>query len=263
MLKKIIKYDLKWINKLLIIFYIVLLFISLLLRIVESLEMTNIVIIIDKILTGVLISGVISCVFNCLIRFWALFINTIYKDQSYLTHTLPVSRKTLYDGKVLSGLISLITTFIVIILCLLVLCIGNDKMDLLKNIFNTLKSIFGSNTSISLIITFIFIILLEVMEMMQFGVFGIILGHKSNNGKILKSIVLGIVSYNMAQTIMLGILYIISIFNSGIGELFKTGMPSNNSMILFIYISMSIYLIFNVALYFINRKLLSKGIDVD
>ena len=263
MLKKIIKYDLKWINKILVIFYIILLFLSLILRVIETLEMTNIVIIIDKILIGTLISGIISCIFNSLIRFWVLFINTMYKDQSYLTHTLPVSRKTVYDGKLLSGLISLVTSFIIIFICILILFIGNDKMDLIKNIFDALKAMFGSNTSISIIISFIIMIVLEVMEMLQFGVFGIILGHKSNSGKIIKAIVIGVVSYNMTQTLMLGIIYIISMFNSGLGELFKTGMPSSNSMILFVYIAMSLYILFNIILYFLNRKLISKGVDVD
>lgn len=263
MLRKLLKYDLKWINKLLIVYYIVLLFLTGLIRVVDTLEKTNIVVIIDKILIGIFISGVFSALFNCMIRFWARFNITIYKDQSYLTHTLPVDRKNVYDSKVLSGIISMTITFIVIVGCTFLLCIGNNRIEVLRNIFNSLKTMFGEDLSIKLIISFVFIVLLEIIEMMQFGIFGLILGHKSNGSKMIKSIVIGIVSYNFTQVIMLGILYLIALINPNLMQLFETETPSIEAVKQFIYISMCLYFIFNLVLYFVSRKLLSKGVDVE
>ena len=48
MLKRLFKYDFKWINKVMIIYYIILLVISILTKIVESMDQTFLLLIIDK-----------------------------------------------------------------------------------------------------------------------------------------------------------------------------------------------------------------------
>ena len=52
--------------------------------------------ILDKIMSGAFISLSISVIITCLIRIWVRFNVTLYKDESYLTHTLPIKRETIY-----------------------------------------------------------------------------------------------------------------------------------------------------------------------
>ena len=60
MLKKLLKYDLKWCFKPLIVFYILSIFFAIMVRIVESFEQSLIILIIDKICCGVLIAMIIN-----------------------------------------------------------------------------------------------------------------------------------------------------------------------------------------------------------
>lgn len=99
MLKKLLKYDLKWCFKPLIVFYILAIFFSIITRVVESFEQTLIILIIDKICSGVVIAMIVNILINCFMRNWVRFIRNIYKDESYLTHTLPVSKSAIYLSK--------------------------------------------------------------------------------------------------------------------------------------------------------------------
>ena len=53
------------------------------------------------------------------------------------------------------------------------------------------------------------------------GFIGILIGHKSNNHKILKSVFIGILLYFMMQGLLLGIVYSIGLINADIYVLFK------------------------------------------
>ena len=63
--------------------------------------------------------------------------------------------------------------------------------------------------------------------------------------------------------ISLLILYIIAKFNPTVMELYTTNMPSMDAFKQFIYISLGMYLVYDVALYFASKKLLEKGVNVD
>ena len=80
MLRKLLKYDLKWCYKPLLVFYILAIFFSIITRIVESFEQTLMVLIIDKICSGIVIAMLISILINCFMRVWVRVIRNIYKD---------------------------------------------------------------------------------------------------------------------------------------------------------------------------------------
>ena len=86
MLKKLLKYDLKWCYKPLLVFYILAIFFSIIVRIIESFEQSLIVLIIDKICSGIVIAMIINILINCFMRNWARFVRNIYKDESYFNN---------------------------------------------------------------------------------------------------------------------------------------------------------------------------------
>ena len=99
MLKKLLKYDLKNNFKILIIFYGLSIFFAVLTRILFSIENSFIIDIIAKISSGVTISMIFNIIINNIMGLWGRTRNNFYGDESYLTHTLPVDRKTLYLSK--------------------------------------------------------------------------------------------------------------------------------------------------------------------
>ena len=132
MLKKLLKYDLEWCYKPVLVFYILAIFFSIIVRVVESFEQSLIILIIDKICCGIVIAMIVNILINCFMRNWARFVKNIYKDESYLTHTLPVSKNKIYLSKVLTAIITLLTSFIVIIACLAISALNKDTWIILK-----------------------------------------------------------------------------------------------------------------------------------
>ena len=262
MLKKLLKYDLKWCFKPLIVFYILSIFFAIMVRIVESFEQSLIILIIDKICCGVLIAMIINILINCFMRNWTRFVKNIYKDESYLTHTLPVSKNKIYLSKILTSIITLLTSFIVIVACLAISSLNNDTWIILKE-FLEQSAIYFNSSVFGLIFVMIITIFFEFLFMMMSGILGIIIGHKSNNLKIVKSIIIGFITYMMLSAISVAILYIAGLLNPDIMLVFNSMDISSNALKDMMIVGIIVYAVYNVIIYFAGNKLLNKGVNVD
>ena len=198
MLGKLFKYDFKWIiNKAMIIYFAISIFFALVTKFVESLEMTTIVTIIDKILVGILISCFFSTFITCLIRIWVRFNVNIYKDESYLTHTLPVTKGKIFKSKMLVSYLSVLLSILVILGCIAFVFLNDSTISYLKYMYNEAASSFGETTVIVMIIALVAVVILEVFYMMQCGIFALVLGNRANNLKMVKSVLIGLVTYGI------------------------------------------------------------------
>lgn len=262
MLKKLLKYDLEWCYKPLLVFYILAIFFSIIVRIVESFEQSLIVLIIDKICCGVVIAMIVNILINCFMRNWARFVRNIYKDESYLTHTLPVSKNKIYLSKILTAIITLLTSFIVIIVCLAISCLNKDTWIILKQSLEQ-SAIYFDSSVFSFIFVMIITIFFEFLFMMMCGILGIIIGHKSNNLKIVKSILIGFVIYMILSFMSLGALFVAGLLNSDIMSLFNNIEVSSNVLKSMMLVGIFVYAVYNLGIYFIGNKLLNKGVNVD
>lgn len=262
MLKKLLKYDLEWCYRPLLVFYILAIFFSIIVRIVESFEQSLIVLIIDKICCGVVIVMIVNILINCFMRNWARFVRNIYKDESYLTHTLPVNKNKIYLSKILTTIITLLTSFIVIIVCLAISALNKDTWIILKESLEQ-SAIYFDSSVFSLIFVMIITIFFEFLFMMMSGILGIIIGHRSNNLKIVKSIVIGFVIYMILSSMSLGALFVAGLLNSDIMSLFNNIEVSSNVLKSMMLVGILVYAIYNLGIYFIGNKLLNKGVDVD
>ena len=259
MLKKLMKYDLIWINKFMLIFFSISLIICTLTRIMSNFTTSFIGNTIYLILRGCAISCFISTIINCAIRIWAKFRISLYKDESYLTHTLPVSKNTLYNSKVLSSITSVVISLFATIICLCIAFLNKDVINYIKELFSDKETSF---IVISLFIT----VILEMIYMIFSGLIGILLGHKSNNHRILKSVLIGIGLYYILQIILLGIIYSIGLLNTNINDLFISTDNIKNiseSLKSLVIIANIIYTLFIISMYYIGKKIFNKGINVE
>ena len=158
MLGKILKYDLKWVYKLIIIFYALAFIFSVIGRAFVEIENSLVCDIISKICFGTAISMVVSSLINSLMRLWAGFVRNVYKDESYLTHTLPVEKKDIYASKVISGIICIFTTMIVAVVCLGICYYSEANMEVLKNLLELAASTY--NTTVLKLLLLVLILLL-------------------------------------------------------------------------------------------------------
>ena len=263
MLNKLLKYDLKGIFKFLVIFYSLALFFAALTRIFLSIENSLIMNIIGQVCSGITISMMFNILINNMMRLWVRFKQNLYGDESYLTHTLPVEKKTLYASKVLVCIITLFTTVTVIGLTLFIAYYSKENMELLKNLLLPVANAYGS-TILKILLAFLFIFFLEFANALQAGFTGIILGHKMNNAKTGYSVLFGFGSYMAIQIFTLISIFVVALFNKDIMNLFITNTIANMEMIkVIIYLAIIIYTLAFVIEYIVNLKLFKKGVDVD
>lgn len=95
---------------------------------------------------------------------WIRFVKNLYKDESYLTHTLPVNKEKIYVSKILSALITVFTTAVVIIVCLFICYYSKENLEILKSMLELAASTYDT-TVISLLLLIAFVFFLEVMFM--------------------------------------------------------------------------------------------------
>ena len=108
MLIRLLKYDVKKIIKFLTVFFVLALFFGVLTRIFGAIDDSLAVTIIKGICNGTTISMMFSLLINCFMRSWVLFRASLFGDESYLTHTLPIDRKTHYTAKACTAAISIL-----------------------------------------------------------------------------------------------------------------------------------------------------------
>lgn len=262
MLKKLLKYDMKNMYKFLSVFYILMIVFAILTRILFSMKQTVIISILSQISVGAMFSMVASSLINVLMRNWIRFKQTLYADESYLTHTLPVSKTVLYESKFILSFINLLTTFIVILVSILIAYYTKERFDLLYNMISPFAGLYGM--SCKTFITFCIIILfLEILSGLQSGFLGIILGHRKNTNKTALSVIYGLVIYFLSQVLVLLFLYIIGIFNKDIMLIFTDTLIKTSIIksLMIICIFIYVFIVFLINILCVN--VFKKGVNVE
>lgn len=262
MLTKLLKYDLKSIFKVLVIFYTLAMFFGILTRVLHS-ENSLLLEILGEICQGAAISMMCSAVINNLMRMWVMFKIHFYGDESYLTHTLPVEKRTHYLSKILTAIITLLVSFALIFLVLFTAYYSKENLIFIKNILFPVAEAYDS-TILGIITLFVFILFLEFLNILQCGFTGIILGHRRNTAKTGFSVLFGFLTFMVSQTIVIAILFIIALFNNDFMNLFITNsLPDIQTVKSMIFISVFSYSFVSALICFVNIHLFKKGVNVD
>ena len=263
MLTKLLKYDLKYMLKNMIVFYILALFFGVTTRVLFSVNETIMIKILSQISIGCLFSMLANILINTMMRSWIRFRDSIYKDEAYLTHTLPVTKNDIYNSKFIQTLIFFIVGFLVILLSLFIAYYTKDRWLLLKGVINNITIGLDFNTTL-FVLSFITIIFLEVFNAIQCGFLGIILGNQKNNGKIGYSVFFGFIAYLLSQSTVLLLIFIVGLFNQSIMNLFTSNILLDTStMKLLIVLVIIIYFIIILLMSLLCKKALNKGVNIE
>ena len=264
MLIKLLKYDLKYMIKNMSIFYILAIFFAILTRILFNINQSVIINIISQISSGCMYAMLANILINTMMRSWVRFRDSLYKDEAYLTHTLPVTKSELYNSKFIQTLIFFFIGFIVILLSLFITYYSKDTWIAITNYIKTITTGLNMSTTFFVLMAII-IIFLEIFNAIQCGFLGIILGHKQNNGKLAYSILFGFIAYLVAQTLVLALVFIYGLFDNTVMELFKTATINIDvrAFKTLAIVSAILYLVIIFSMSIICKKLLNKGVDIE
>lgn len=263
MLGKLLKYDLKWIFKGVVVFYIFALIFAVIGRGLSLIEDSLIFGIVTKICYGISILMLVSAMINNVIKVWARVIKNVYKDESYLTHTLPVEKSKIYMSKFIAALITMFTTVLVSGVCLVISYYSQENIEILKNILELATTTYNSSV-VGILANIFLVFFLQMTVILMVGIVGIIIGHKSSNNKVVKSIVYAFAMYMIIQVVTLILVFLFGILNPEIMNLLKTVNTVDVQTInIIMNVSKMLYLVYIVIYYIIGKKQFEKGVNVD
>lgn len=263
MLGKLLKYDLKWVYKVVGVFYILAFATSIIGRGLSYIENSVVFSVITQFTFGFAIAMMANCLINSFMRLWVRFIRNVYKDESYLTHTLPVEKNSIFISKILSSLIVVFTTAVVIIVCLFICYYSKENLQVLKSMLELAASTYDT-TVIKLLLLVAVVFFLEVIFMILIGYVGIIFGYRSNEHKMVKTLIVGIGLYLLTQIVTLAIIGIFGLFNSNVMNLINTTDIINVDTIKLIMIAgIGIYTVYILFYYWLGKKTFEKGVNVE
>lgn len=263
MLRKLLKYEMENIFKFLAIFYGLAIILGLLTRCFLGIENSFIMDIVGNVCSGATIVMIFNILINNIMRLWVRFKNNLYGDESYLTHTLPVKKANLYLAKIITAVVSLFISILVIGLTLAIAYYSKENLKALESMLLPVASSYNS-TIIKIISAFLFIFFLEILNVLQAGYTGIILGHKMNSNKTIFSVMFGYGAYLLVQMFSLMAIFLVALFNKDMLNLFITqDLVSIDMVKLVIGLGIIIYVLTFVIGYIVNLKLFKTGVNVD
>lgn len=262
MLGKLMKYDLKSVFKVLIIFYILGIIFAVLTRIFLNIDNSLMFYIIGKICSGVTIGMIFNIIINNIFRMWARFRRNLYSDEAYLTHTLPVEKSQLYLSKFLTSIITMINSILVIAFIIFIAYYSKYNITLLKTSLFRISTAYNIKIYRFIITTFI-VFFLEIATIIQAGFNGIILGYRATSNKIIHSVIIGFISYTISQIICLLFIYVVAFFDNNLMNLFISNNVGFETVQLVIYLAILVYSLIIGGYYIINNKIFCKGVNIE
>ena len=263
MLNKLLKYDLKYMIKNMSVFYILAIFFAITTRVLFSINSSTIMDIIAQISVGCMFSMLASIVVNTMMKSWVRFKDSIYKDEGYLTNTLPVTKNNIYNSKFIQTLLFFLLGFAIIVFSLFIAYYTAERWDMLKNYVAMLTTSLDFNTWL-FVFGMLAVIFLEIFNAIQCGFLGIILGHRQNNNKIGCSVTFGFIAYLLSQSIVLALVFIVGLFDESVMSLFKSAVAINSgSYKTLMLLAIVLYIIIIFIISIVCKKLLNKGINLE
>lgn len=221
-------------------------------------------------LQGMLIFFYILSIFALFIAGYIVIITRFYKHlftgEGYMTFTLPIKASTHIHCKLTCGIISMITSFLVMLASLGILGAGTDIISIFFHRVRLFCDYIFDNFATGEIILYIVEIIIAVLAAISLSLnmpyAAMSMGQKSKKNRVMSSILWYLVFYTIMQTInavimVFGVTINLSITNN------LTEFISNNS-VHFIIIGYIIYsLVWNGIFYYITRHNLTHKLNLE
>ncbi len=265
MLIRLLKYDFKKMFGFLSIFFLMALFFGFLTRFFGELEASLAFSICKGICNGTMISMLCSLLINCFMRTWVLFRASLFGDESYLTHTLPVKRETIYAAKALNAAICIFLSLIAIIAVLFITYWSEDLELLLKAFLVPITDYLGISAW-GLFIFLFALLFVEFFNGVQIGMMGILIGHRFLQKKILLSVIFGFAVYMVTQSVTLLGMLLIGLIDSDFMKIFSTNDLMSlkpETIITVSLVGFAFYALISIAGFIVNSYILKKGVNVE
>lgn len=261
MLGKVMKYDIKKMTKILIIMYAISLILAGITRLINIGKEIQAIFIIGQVFAGLTYSAIGNILVNTFVHILKVFITKFYKDESYLTHTLPVKKGTLLMSMFLSSLIVVIASVLVCFLSLFIIFYSPSFMQTINMIISA--TIVGFNMPSWLFISLIvFIIFAQICAMLAMAFTAIIKANTYNYKRILKGLLWFALYYIVSMVAVVLVSVIVLAIQRNVSQLMASQMNSV-SFTTILVIGFVVYALCAIIFYFFSKMLFNKGVNVD
>ena len=261
MIKKLVKYDIMKMSRILVYIYVVALAFAIITRLINIGNSIQIIDIIGKVFAGITYSVIINILINNFVHILNVFINSFYKDESYLTHTLPVTKGQLLASKIISALVVTLVSFLVSVVAILIIHYSSTMFDTLAFLIEMAVSGFNMSATLFVVIVSILLFLqLFCITLMTFT--AVVKANRYNSNRILKGLIWFCIYYFGASIITLLVAVTIFAITGNIGQVFASQL-SQFSFLTLMWVAVVMYLIYSVFYTFICYRLFNKGVNID
>jgi len=261
MIGKLMKYDLKKMTNLLIYLYPIAVCLALITRLINIGKDIQLVFIIGQVFAGITYSLIANILVNTFVQILTTFNRSFYKDESYLTHTLPVSKKQLLDSKYLSAFIVIVVSMIVSVLCLFIVLYTKEFANVIKTVIS--QVVLGFDVSGTAFIVMIAgVLFAQICFLMSIGFTAIIKSRTYQEKKVLKGLGWFAIFYLGAAIVSLIVISLVFAITGSIDLIFAEVLPSEQFLSIII-IGGVLYFIYAVIFYLISNRMFDKGVNVD
>lgn len=254
MLLKLMKYDLKSILKKMVFYYVSLLILAAVSKVLILIFSDTKFSVISVLPTALFFIGLYACLFVTMIISMIRYYKNMLSDEGYLTHTLPVKRHTILFSKMISTLIVEIISILVIALCGFLYSPTAVKL-FISEIFVALNLINYDFSTIFLVILIIFEIILVGVSQLTLVALCLSIGACFDKNKLLMSFVFYMIIHIVVQIIAGTILSIsILLVLQGRGGIFSLySVLTTYIVVTIIYITLT---------YFVNLVILKNRLNL-
>ena len=261
MTKSLIKNDIKKMTKVLVYIYAAAILFAGITRLINIGKDVQFVAIIGYVFSGITYSAIGSVLINTFVHILKTFICNFYKDESYLTHTLPVKKSQLLFSKYISALLVIFMSIAVCFLSLFILFYTPELMDAIKVFFEA--SIPGFDMSVGLFVcVVILLVFLQICAMISMSFMAVVKCNTYNSKRTIKGFAWFVIYYMGSTIVTVALAVIIFALAGNINNLF-TNTLSQSSFVTILIISLIAYLDYAILYYFLSYRLFKKGVNVD
>ncbi len=194
----------------------------------------------------------------------ARFYRTMVKDEGYLTHTLPVKKTQLINGKLITSVIWIIISIMVIPLSLLI----NVKNSIytFRDIAELLKLVFSNSTYIMDCVMFILLIIVSIMTSLLLCYASIGMGQMFNGHRLAGSVLFYFIfkyAFSFLQLFLMLIIPSVADMMNKYDTVNKILMAEDNGILALMLFVMPFQIILGIICYLIAYWRFSKKLNLE
>jgi len=252
----------KYLNRLLVPYYLILIGMAGLIRLLGIIGQHNEAInVTSTIIKVFFFVGVALVLVYTLVVVLKRFYDNTYKEEGYLTHTLPIKRGNVMDSKLILSFFYVIIGIIVMALALTIAIYSSDLVENIKRILDEIN--IGFNISMAkLIIYMVLIVFSSYFSYLLMIMAGMSIGQTFNDKRTLWSVVFSVLIYYVSQIISTVVMLVFSFGKMNMLDIIKTGKEPVEFFDFTMGLSLSLTVVLLVAYYVIAKVTLNKKLNI-